>query len=326
MRLRTYQPFIDENWKFKAGLTLSVNSNSSYIPILMGSIEYQSKAIEDQTKLLFDNILYFKQSTIHQKNFVEGFRYMSLKAKVKMNKAIEETCGILLLLPQLLLLEFYHFIEKFESVHKIDKDKLRDKYITDEDECFNFNAQLLTEMMDFFKSCLEVYRTLVKEVDNMMLKPKKFENVITILEKARFNISSVVMRANNAIKNYDSDLGMIEKMLKVQKKEPLLGREQENLTDKMRNQFIFKKNDERQRIIRINNILRIKKEDLDDGDKQTVPFKENFKSIVNSKLLTSLIKYCKKDVQKQIISSRILSEFESEKAEKNKREIVSLKI
>ena len=134
------------------------------------------------------------------------------------------------------------------------------------------------------------------------------------------------MRANNAIKNYDSDLGMIEKMLKVQKKEPLLGREQENLTDKMRNQFIFKKNDERQRIIRINNILRIKKEDLDDGDKQTVPFKENFKSIVNSKLLTSLIKYCKKDVQKQIISSRILSEFESEKAEKNKREIVSLKI
>ena len=160
----------------------------------------------------------------------------------------------------------------------------------------------------------------------MMLKPKKFENVITILEKARFNISSVVMRANNAIKNYDSDLGMIEKMLKVQKKEPLLGREQENLTDKMRNQFIFKKNDERQRIIRINNILRIKKEDLDDGDKQTVPFKENFKSIVNSKLLTSLIKYCKKDVQKQIISSRILSEFESEKAEKNKREIVSLKI
>ena len=75
-----------------------------------------------------------------------------------------------------------------------------------------------------------------------------------------------------------------------------------------------------------NNILRIKKEDLDDGDKQTVPFKENFKSIVNSKLLTSLIKYCKKDVQKQIISSRILSEFESEKAEKNKREIVSLKI
>lgn len=290
MRLRTYQPFIDENWKFKAGLTISVSNSSSYIPILMGTIEYQAKAIEDQTKLLFDNIVYFKQTTMHSNNFAEAFKYMPMKSKIKLNKALEETCGILLLLPQLILLEFYHFIEKFESVHKIDKEKLKDKYIVNEDECFDFNAQLLTEMMDFFKSCLEVYGTLVKEVDNMMLKPKKFENVLTILEKARYNISSVIMRANNAMNNYKSDMNLIEKMLKVQKREYLLNKEPENLTDKMRNQFIFKKNDERQRIIRINNALRTKKEDLDgdndeNKDNYTPLTRDHFKSIVVSIIL-----------------------------------------
>ena len=288
-RLRTYQPLIDENWKFKAGLTISVSNSSSYIPILMGTIEYQAKAIEDQTKLLFDNILYFKQTTMHHNNFAEAFKYMPMKSKIKMNKSLEETCGILLLLPQLILLEFYHFIEKFESVHKIDKEKLKDKYIVNEDECFDYNAQLLTEMMDFFKSCLEVYGTLVKEVDNMMLKPKKFENVLTILEKARYNISSVIMRANNAINNYKSDMNLIEKMLKVQKREYFLNKEPENLTDKMRNQFIFKKNDERQRVIRINNVLRIKKEDLEadndeNKDNHATPTRDHFKSIVVSNI------------------------------------------
>ena len=97
------------------------------------------------------------------------------------------------------------------------------------------------------------------------------------------------MRANNAIKSYDSDLGMIEKMLKVQKKEPLLGKEQENLADKMRNQFIFKKNDERQRVIRINNVLRIKKEDLEadndeNKDNHATPTRDHFKSIVVSNI------------------------------------------
>ena len=308
-RIRNYQPRIDENWKFKIGLTHSSRNTLSVVSSIMNNIDFQSRVIHDQIRLLIDNITHYKMSVVTKDNYIEGFKQMNIKLQSKMNKSLEETCGILLLLPQLLLLEFYHFIEKFNNVNVPDKKKFREKYIFDEVECLIYNNNLLSEVTDFFKSCFEVYSTLVKEVEDMILKQKNFEHLITIIEKARYNMSNVISSSENGIKNYENDIKLVDKILRNEHKEPIFKKRNISLTDKLRGQFIFKKNDERQRVIRITNTLKLRKDD-DDLDNMKISDKRDFKSIIHSKLIDGLLPYCKRDIKKEIQSKRILDEME----------------
>ena len=289
MRIRTYQPYVDLNWKFKSGLTSSIKSSNAYSPVLMNNIDYQRKIIDEQVRLLFENILHFKQSVVYQKNFGEAFSFMTYKCQVALNKALEEIIGILYIVPQMILAEFFVFVESLSNIKIPHKMKLNNKLITNEENCFHYNNSLLTEIMDFFKGCQEVYTTMCNEIDQMVLKPKKFENVICLLEKARFDISNVIMRVNNAIVHYNTDLALIEKMRKAQGEEPLFVNEKESLEDKMRNQLIFKKNEERQRVVRIKNALKNQYEDIEKDMRnkyanihRTSP--DDFKSIIVSSL------------------------------------------
>ena len=173
-RIRTYQPKIEENWKSLYGLTVTIGSGSSHSP-MEGDIEYQSKLLHDQYKLLIENIQYYKVNIITKDNFLESFKCLSLRNKINYNKALEETCGLLLLLPQLILLEFFKYIEKFQNLHIPDRKKFKEKYIFDETSCLIYNHNLLNEVYEYFQNCFEVYLILIKEVEGMALNPKSFE-------------------------------------------------------------------------------------------------------------------------------------------------------
>ena len=290
---------------------------------MMNNIDFQSKVIHDQIKLLLDNISYYKLSIITKENYLESFKALSLRSQIKFNKYLEETCGIMLLLPQLLLLEFYHFIEKFNNVNVPDKKKFKEKYIFDEVECLFYNNNLLSDVVDFFNSCFDVYSTLVKEVEDMFLKQKNFENLIKIIEKARYNISSVISSAENAMSNYENDIKLVDKILKNEHKETKFKKERMNLTDKLRAQFIFKKNGERQRIMRIENALKSKIDEEDEDYRNPEHFK--FNSIIHTKLIDGLLDYCRKGIKQQIQSRRIMDEMKPPKKAINQtREAVKL--
>ena len=322
-RIRNYQPHIDEDWKSKLGLTTGKQTSLSILSSMMNNIDFQSKVIHDQIKLLLDNISYYKLSIITKENYLESFKALSLKSQIKINKYLEETCGIMLLLPQLLLLEFYHFIEKFNNVNVPDKKKFKEKYIFDEVECLFYNNNLLSDVVDFFNSCFDVYSTLVKEVEDMFLKQKNFENLIKIIEKARYNISSVISSAENAMSNYENDIKLVDKILKNEHKETKFKKERMNLTDKLRAQFIFKKNGERQRIMRIENALKSKIDEEDEDYRNPEHFK--FNSIIHTKLIDGLLDYCRKGIKKQIQSRRIMDEMKPPKKAINQtREAVKL--
>ena len=72
----------------------------------------------------------------------------------------------------------------------------------------------MTESLDFFKNCFESFITLSTEVNDMNIKPKKFENINTILEKARYNINNIISSCENAISNYEKDITFVNKVLK----------------------------------------------------------------------------------------------------------------
>ena len=305
-RLRTYQPIISENWKYRNGLRLSVNSDKNSSNPIQTDIEYQYKVIYDEYKLLEDNYNYYTMKVVHKKNYYEAFYSSLLISKINYNKALEETIGILYILPQLLLLEFYKLIKSYSGVKMPNKKLLKEKIINDEDKNLSYNNTLLVSIFDFFKSCFEVYQTLIKEVNNMSLKYTAFMNVLNCLQKVRFNLSYISSSSENAIINYNTDLKFIQKVKKDRSNTISL-----DLAEKLRNQFDFKKNVEKQRKIRIENALENKyNEDENENTKRNKSNKKEFKSFIDSKLINSLMKHFTGKVRNEISTQRINKEID----------------
>ena len=331
-RLRTYQPKIEENWKSTHGLTINIGAMVSHSK-MDGEIEYQYKSLNDQFKLLIDNINYYKMNIINKENYIESFKCLSLRNKINYNKSLEELCGLLLLLPQLILLEFYKYIEKFDNLNIPDKNKFKDKYIFDEVSCLYYNNNLLSEVAEYFQNCFEVYLILVKEVDDMSLKPKNFTNSISAFEKARFDISYACNLAENAMANYNKDINIINKLNRLDNKNNKFNNS--GKIDKLRNNISLNKNTDRQRRLRIDACINNKEDKNKKSDimlftkTNKLHNKKKFNSIIDSDLMTKILKNCKKDIKYEIITQRINNELDesySEEGEKIKKSYNIIKL
>ena len=325
-RLRTYQPIISENWKYRNGLRLSLGTDKINLSPIQNDIEYQYKIINDEYKLLEDNYNFYTTRVIRKANYYEAFSSSSLMSKINYNKALEETIGILYILPQLLLLEFYKLIKNYSGVKVPNKKLLKEKIINDEDKNLSYNNTLLISIYDFFKSCYEVYQTLIKEVNDMTLKYNAFTNVINCFQKARFNLSFISSSSENALINYNTDLKFIQKVTKERSTTLSV-----DLTEKMRNQFDFKKNAEKQRKIRIENALENRySNDNDEKRRRYKSNKKDFISFMDSKLINSLMKHFTGKVRNEISTERINKEIDGKYDDdvyfKQKHQIVKIDI
>ena len=321
-RVRIYQPIISQNWKIQKGLRISLD-NQKLNSLVKNDVEHQFKVINDEFKLLEDNYTYYKSTIIIKDNYLESFISMSLASKINYNKTLEETIGILYLLPQMLLLEFYKLIKNYSSVSIPNENLLKEKYIFDEVKNLKYNNALLVKIYDFFKSCYEVYETLVKEVNDMGLKKDEFLNVINCLEKARYNLNYVSISSENAFKNYDNDLKYIEKIINDKSVSKSI-----DLSVKMRNQFGFKKNKEKQRRIRIESAL----ENKDDKEEYRNKYykRKIFNSCVDSKLVDGLLKHLTKKAKNEITTYKINKEIEGDYNDeieiKKKHEVIRINL
>ena len=325
-RLRTYQPIISENWKYRNGLRLSLGTDKINSSPIQNDIEYQYKIINDEYKLLEDNYNFYTTRVIRKANYYEAFSSSSLMSKINYNKALEETIGILYILPQLLLLEFYKLIKNYSGVKVPNKKLLKEKIINDEDKNLSYNNTLLISIYDFFKSCYEVYQTLIKEVNDMTLKYNAFTNVINCFQKARFNLSFISSSSENALINYNTDLKFIQKVTKERSTTLSV-----DLTEKMRNQFDFRKNAEKQRKIRIENALENRySNDNDEKRRRYKSNKKDFISFMDSKLINSLMKHFTGKVRNEISTERINKEIDGKYDDdvyfKQKHQVVKIDI
>ena len=206
---------------------------------------------------------------------------------------------------------------------------LKEKIINDEDKNLSYNNVLLVSIYDFFKSCYEVYGTLIKEVNDMCLKYTAFVNVINCLQKARFNISYITSSSENALINYNADLNSIQKVRKDRLKTISV-----DLTIKMRNQFDFKKNAEKQRRLRIENALEDKYADDEDDNakkKRIKNRKRKFVSFVEYKFINSLMRHLngkvRNEIGTQLINKEIDGNYDDDDANlKPQRKVVKIDI
>ena len=321
-RKRIYQPIISENWKFRNGLRITIGNEKTNILTIKNDVEYQYKIINDEFKLLEDNFSFYKSRVMIKNNYYDSFRAMPLISKIKYNKYLEEAIGILYILPQLLLAEFYKLIKNYSSVNIPKPELFKEKYIFDEVKNLNYNNNLLIKVFEFFKSCYEVYGTLIKEVNDMYLKTNDFINVINCLEKARYNLSYISTSSENAIKKYYSDIRFIQKIIN----EKEVSRSIDLIKKK---QFGFKLNEEKQRKLRIETALYNKNENEDEVIKRDSNIKRKFNSVLESKLIDGLMKYFTKEVKNQVTTQKINKQIdgnydEEDEEIKKKHKVVAI--
>jgi hypothetical protein len=233
---------------------------------------------------------------------------MPLVSKINYNKMLEESIGILYILPRMLLAEFYNLINNYSKVNIPKEDLFKEKYVFDEVQNLSYNNSLLIKVYEFFKACYEVYGTLIKEVNDMSMNLNNFSNVINCLEKARFNLSYLATSSKNALKNYNSDLKYIQKMSNDNKVFESI-----DVTEKMRNQFAFKKNDEKQRKLRIEAALENKYDNdnyFEEKRKRDNSEDKKFESFIDSKLIDKLMKHFTKKVRNEITTHKINKEID----------------
>ena len=72
-RTKTYQPNILADWKERAGIDIK-QIKKNYISDVENDVEYQSKVLQDQVKLLEGNIKYFNKNIITDNDFVYEFK------------------------------------------------------------------------------------------------------------------------------------------------------------------------------------------------------------------------------------------------------------
>ena len=92
------------SYEYKKPLRLSLGTDKINLSPIQNDIEYQYKIINDEYKLLEDNYNFYTTRVIRKANYYDAFSSSSLMSKINYNKALEETIGILYILPQLLLL------------------------------------------------------------------------------------------------------------------------------------------------------------------------------------------------------------------------------
>ena len=307
-RLCIYQPDIKLNWKYKYGLKFHLG-DSEDITNANNDIHSQTKIIDNHYNLLNSDINYFKNKIIKNINYYPSFESLSLKQKINYNKALEETIGILFLIPKLLLNEFYGLINNSYKV-KIPKiQDLEDKYVFNEIEHLKDNNKLFFEVYEYFQDCYQMFLTSVKEFENILFKPNEFNKIICCLEKARYNISYINNSSENSFDLFNKDLNIINRL---KGKNNIIIKK---LDEKLRENYSFKNNNERQKVKRIYNSLteRNRHYNKNNNLRKKSPYEKNkLKAIISSKMMVNIMRHCREDSKIKISTERINNIIEGE--------------
>ena len=158
-RMCSYQPDIKINWKYKYGLKYNLGNQNDF-KIANKDINYQSNIIESHYKLLLNDIDYYQKFIIKNINYYSSFEGLSLTQKINYNKALEETIGILTLLPKMLLNDFYDLIKNLYDTKIPKMIKFENKYVFDEMKQLKYNNKLFVEVYNFshnIKAFLKIF-------------------------------------------------------------------------------------------------------------------------------------------------------------------------
>ena len=189
-----------------SGLRRKVKSLVAYHHIYYPDTEQQSQIFKEQMNLIKEDINQYLLCK-NRDNFFEIFKSMSLDTKIKYNQTLEQTIGILLNIPHMVLGDFYKYLNGVKEIKIPKKENFGKEYIYDEIKKVTHNHKLLSEVDEFIHKSFEFYLFLKSKIDSddLALNEKEYFNALSQYEKVRDNICYVTNSYNNAEKNYKAD-------------------------------------------------------------------------------------------------------------------------
>lgn len=180
--------------------------------IIVNNIEFQMKYINDELNVIFENYEYIKRRYIVNQTITKLFSFIDVYTQRKLNTIIEETCGLALEIPYLILGVFYNKIPDFINKIPMSLDDLNNKKVKNELRCYIDNCKILFKALSFLRSCQEMYQSLFPEVANkeLLISYDDFNTSRGYLERIRFNINSLMEISDNQIRNNLKDKKAIE--------------------------------------------------------------------------------------------------------------------
>ena len=153
----------------------------------------------------------------------------------------------------------------------------------------------------------------------MVLKHNEFDMALSTFERIRFDLGLICNISENALINYAKEIGVIYKLKRFESEQNKINNIE--YTKKLKNYKSLSKTKERQKKLRIDEILTDYNLDLNKSKE-----KGKFFSIINSKFITKLIGHCRKDVKYNIITERLNNEFDynTNKPEKVKNKPIKM--
>lgn len=319
-----------------SGLRRKVKSLVAYHHIYYPDTEQQSQIFKEQMNLIKEDINQYLLCK-NRDNFFEIFKSMSLDTKIKYNQTLEQTIGILLNIPHMVLGDFYKYLNGVKEIKIPKKENFGKEYIYDEIKKVTHNHKLLSEVDEFIHKSFEFYLFLKSKIDSddLALNEKEYFNALSQYEKVRDNICYVTNSYNNAEKNYKADLSIINKITRMNRiianKSKSNSKEREkddsiNINNKsykkiepkavenMQRNLFFKGNKERERILRIDSAVAFdKNRKIYDylGNERKIKRNE-FKPLFNMKLVKNLMNYYDEDTRVQIINNKINNEIDND--------------
>ena len=184
----------------------------------------------------------------------------------------------------MLLLDFTQYLDKFASIQPPTKERLLNSEVKNEESNFYCNIKLFSDVSVYLKGCFEVYLILIKQLDDMIFPYKRYLKLVQFLARGRLNVSNLIFTAKNTQKNISFDEENVNKHLDILKNINSSDKEKEiiseeiiqpkqikypgipklinketvkhsDLSDKIRQQFTYKSNEDNKKILRLNNIL-----------------------------------------------------------------------
>ena len=293
--------------------------------IFIRGIEMQMNDISNKTKLILDNIDYFKVNYFNNGNFFLAFENMDNYKKAEFNLTLEELCFLLIETVPKLLQKFYDSLDRILYIKIPDIEKEMEKIPRNEKECLDLNSSFLNQVALYFMGCADVLKEIQKRIDYYKFKDNEFLVIDNYLDLARYDTSKINSMAEIYIDRMKKEEKILEKMevgLGIRKKKKHLV---EDIFERTHKRYTQSFKDEI-KLERINSTLNLKSNIFLNDEKRNkfiLMRRAQNLNILNQPVITALMKYFKDNIKSQIISEQVFERFKSKEKESQKKKVVT---